>query len=309
MNDFICQDNHYQMLGYLADRGQIVNRIEVCSALWDELLEAPFEKDWIRCLRIDLRKLRSALVVLEPLLPLEGRLWLEALKVRFNKLGSVREYDVALQACAKYKEFVALLDETQQENWLKELPMIEKMLEQQRELKTALWSSESCLGEISQEMKLLRELLEEPIELSIENEAKANAFLQTRLQLWGLKLCNKLKNLDKMTSSEQLHKLRIKVKRFRYVYEVYMGDAGEQELILRLKELQDILGSMHDSDTNLKLVSGLSAEINNQALLQEIACFRAWREIKKEQRVQQLEPAVKALLAVLEQNVVAAELL
>ena len=59
------------MLGYLADRGQIVNMIEVCSGLWDELLDAPYERDWFRFLRIELRRLRSALALLGPLLPVE----------------------------------------------------------------------------------------------------------------------------------------------------------------------------------------------------------------------------------------------
>ena len=107
MEEELYLNKNYQMLGYLADRGQILNLLEVCNGLWDELLDAPYERDWFRFLRIELRRLRSALALLGPLLPEEGAIWLEQLKLHSNQLGNVREYDVALQACEKYEVYVS----------------------------------------------------------------------------------------------------------------------------------------------------------------------------------------------------------
>lgn len=313
MEEVLLVEKNYQLLGYLADRGQIVNQLEVCSALWDELLDAPYERDWFRSLRIALRRLRSALALLEPLLPEEGAGWLNQLKLRSGQLGNVREYDVALQACSKYDDFVLEALGNNEANGvvlLKELPRLKEILLATRESKAAAFNAEAKTGCIAQEMMPCIELLRKPVELSIEDEAKANAILQSSLQIWGLKLCNKLQNMEKLKTVGQLHKLRIKVKRFRYAYEVYMNGAADEELLLSLKELQDVLGSLHDSDRNIEIIDEIVAKMAmDEALAQEVACFKLWREVKKEQRMKQLQPAALKVLLSLQQNILGAELL
>lgn len=302
------------MLGYLADRGQIANMIEVCSALWDELLDASYERDWFRFLRIELRRLRSAMALLGPLLPEEGAIWLEQLKLRSNQLGNVREYDVALQACEKYQAYVSEAVSSSNvagaEELLKELPRLKEKILARREERSVNFNASVRPGCIAQEMKLFIDLLKEPVELSIEDEAKANAFLLASLQIWGLKLCNKLQNLEKLKTMEQLHKLRIKVKRFRYAYEVYMNKAADEEVLASLKELQDILGSLHDSDRNIEIIDELTANAAiDEELAQEITCFKAWRKLKMEQRLAQLPAVQQRVLNSMKQTIVGVELL
>lgn len=313
MEENLLINKNYQMLGYLADRGQITNMIEVCSGLWDELLDAPYERDWFRFLRIELRRLRSALALLGPLLPEEGSIWLEQLKLRSNQLGNVREYDVALQSCEKYEIYVS---EAVRNNvagakeLLKELPGLKAIVLAQREERSNAFNASVTPGCIAQEMNLCMELLKETVELSIEDEAKANAFLQSSLQIWGLKLCNKLQNLEKLKTMNQLHKLRIKVKRFRYAYEVYMNKAADEEVLASLKELQDILGSLHDSDRNIEIIDELTANAAmDEELAQEIACFKAWRKLKMEQRLAQLSAVQQRVLNSMKQTIVGVELL
>lgn len=313
MEENLLINKNYQMLGYLADRGQILNMLEVCNDLWNELLEAPYERDWFRFLRIELRRLRSALALLGPLLPEEGPIWLDQLKLRSNQLGNVREYDVALQACEKYEVYVseALSNNVLGFNeMLKELPRLKKMVLAHREEHSVSFNANVRPDCIAQEMKLCMDLLKKPVELSIEDEAKANAFLQSSLQIWGLKLCNKLQNMEKLKNMNQLHKLRIKVKRFRYAYEVYMNKAADEEVLASLKELQDILGSLHDSDRNIEIIDELAVNATmDEELAQEIACFKAWRKLKVEQRLAQLPAVQQRVLNSMKQTIVGVELL
>lgn len=313
MEDSLNVNKNYQMLGYLADRGQIVNMIEVCSGLWDELLDAPYERDWFRFLRIELRRLRSALALLGPLLPEEGTLWLEQLKLFSKQLGAVREYDVALQACTKYEAYALEALSTNPEGageLLSELPRLKAMILAHRDAKAAAFNASVSAGCIAQEMGLCIDMLKEPVELSIEDEAKANAFLQSSLQIWGLKLGNKVQNLEKLKTIEQLHKLRIKLKRFRYAYEVYMAKAADEALMASLKEMQDLLGSLHDSDRNIEIIDELAATVAmDEELAREIVCFKAWRKVKVEQRIAQLPDVQHRVLTSMNQTIVGVELL
>lgn len=313
MEENLLINKNYQMLGYLADRGQILNMLEVCNGLWNELLEAPYERDWFRFLRIELRRLRSALALLGPLLPEEGSIWLAQLKLRSGQLGNVREYDVALQSCEKYEAYVleAVRNNVVGANeMLKELPRLKAMVLAHREECSVNFNASVRPDCIAQEMKLCMDLLKELVELSIEDEAKANAFLQSSLQIWGLKLCNKLQNMEKLKNMNQLHKLRIKVKRFRYAYEVYMNKAADEEVLASLKELQDILGSLHDTDRNIEIIDELVANVAmDEELSQEIACFKAWRKLKMEQRLAQLPAVQHRVLNSMKQTIVGVELL
>lgn len=313
MEETLDLHKKYQMLIYLAERGRIVNQLKVCSSLWDELLEAPYKREEFRFLRIELRRLRSALALVEPLLPEEGKCWLEQLKLRSNQLGNVRDYDVALQACTKYEAYVLeTFGENSQgpDSLLAELPRLKAILLKERELRTEVLNTNVRSGCIDTELNSCVELLKKPVDLCLEAEAKSNAFLQSSLQIWGLKLCNKLQNLEKLNTMNQLHKLRIKVKRFRFAYEVYMGKDADEELLQSLKKMQDILGSLHDNDRNFEIISELlDGEEIDEPLNKEVVCFNVWREIKKQQRLEQLQPAALQLLAILQLHVVGAELL
>lgn len=304
---------NYRMLIYLAKRGALVDQLKACSDLWDQLLDTPYDREGFRSLRIELRRLRSALALLKSLLPEDGEAWLAQLKLRSNQLGNVRDYDVALQACFKYEAYVLEQLSTGSEEskqYLKELPRLKAMLLKERETRVEFFNTDVRPGCIAQDVASCLEVLKNSVELSLEEEATANALLQSSLQLWGLKLGNKLQNLDKLKTAEQLHKLRIKVKRFRYAYEVYMETALDRELLLKIKEFQDILGSLHDGDRNLELISESLAVVEmDDELAKEVACFKAWREIKKQQRMEQLQPAALQLLASLQDNIVGTALL
>lgn len=303
-----AEENKYAMLGYLALRGQLLNQIQAFDELWKEFLKQPLQADRLRLLRINLRKLRSTLKILEPLLPSEGEDWLEFLKSTAGSLGNIREYDVALKECDKYSA-EQLKPETANPDLCRELTGLKALLEQVRKEKTETWLGNAIPKGIGNSLQALQELLEGGGELSLEEEALANAFLQTRLQSWGMKLCNKLKAESVQDDLEKLHPLRIKVKRFRYAYEVYMAEEAEGELLAALKSVQDLLGSIHDGACNLAILESLIAASPEEQLIRELADFKAWRMAKSGQRLDDLPGARSQLVYALEANIEGARLL
>jgi len=74
---------------------------------------------------------------------------------------------------------------------------------------------------------------------------------------------------------EALHNLRIAAKRLRYTLELFrtvFGDAGENE-IGRMRELQELLGQLHDHDVRIVLIED---ELANLALEQTAALGRSF---------------------------------
>lgn len=305
----MSEENCYQMLGYLAERGQVVKQIEICNTLWNGLLDDLQQNMLLRDLRINLRQLRSVMLLLSPLFPPEGEEWREKMKAMYMALGNVREYDVAYQACVKYEAHTEEL-KVDNEDICSELPRLKELLQKEYNERIIAWASIAEKNCITREMQLCLEILSKECGLSIEDEAKANAFLQARLQLWGIKLYNKLQEMSTDHSVAQQHKLRVKVKRFRYAYGVFMSEAADEELLESLKALQDILGSLHDSDRDIEIIDEVVINQGVDAiLLKEVECFKIWREVKKQQRIEQLLPATTRLLSALKENVVGTELL
>lgn len=303
-----AEENKYAMLGYLAQRGQLLEQLQGFDELWKKFLEQPLQSDRLRLLRIDLRKLRSTLKILEPLLPSESKQWLGFLKSTADGLGNIREYDVALKGCEKYSTD-QLMEENADSDLCRELPGLKALLLQVRKEKTEAWLRNVSPDGIGVSLQTLLELLKKDGELSLEEEALANAFLQARLQSWGMKLCNKLKNEVEQDDLEKLHSLRIKIKRFRYAYEVYMAEEADAQLLAALKNVQDILGSIHDGECDIAILEGLTTAFQEEQLTREFNDFKTWRLAKNGQRLENLPVLRSQLLQALEANIEGARLL
>lgn len=78
------------------------------------------------------------------------------------------------------------------------------------------------------------------------------------------------------TSAKNLHKLRIRCKELRYSLEYFKNDLPSQgfdQQIGQLKQLQDCLGSINDSEIQARLLSGLLTRLENQG-----ACLAGTRK-------------------------------
>lgn len=241
------------------------------NKLWSEVLAKGAERPLMRQLRVKLRRLRSLLTFCKPLLPeQEAAKWQCSLKMRTNLLGAVRECDVLLMTCMKLRD-------AQGEQAAEQLTAI---LQKRR---TAA-ANKALRGQKLNKLTLeLAQLLiwiysAKPSESSDETLAK---FLQRRFCSWYGKLIALPEKYPDMHNMEQMHRVRIKLKRFRYALQSIPEVAAEPRLLRSLKYLQDMLGLLHDNYINNKLVEAIVAKHPKVSELRyESAMFTGWEQAK-----------------------------
>lgn len=281
----LSEEQQNQMLIYLCERGQLLNQIEVFDNLWDELMLQPFQVNWLRLLRINIRRLRSAIILAGPLLPSQGKNWLQFLRDTASELGDIREYDVAINGCEKYEKIMELEEENSEPlaSFIdipirKQLSGLKQLLQQKRDVQCQMWLEHAKAGWISDGLAELTEKLEQDDQPSEDNILLAKEFLKERLQEWGLKLCEKLEQTSVASPMVDIHRLRIKIKRYRYSYDVYMRYNPDIELLEKLKAMQDMLGYIRDRERNISVMEKLVAAKAEEELTQEFQCYKAWSE-------------------------------
>ena len=101
-----------------------------------------------------------------------------------------------------------------------------------------------------------------------------------------LELPEKYPDLHNM---EQLHRIRIKLKRFRYALQSVPELAPEARLLRSLKYLQDMLGLLHDDYINTLMVERLvAANPKIKELRYEAALFSGWEQAKADAALEAL---------------------
>ena len=230
------------------------------------------ERNLVRQLRVKLRRLRSCLTFFKELLPATAFEQYKMLVKRWtNVLGDAREYDVALLTCMKIRN--AQKSEVAGE----EISRLEEVLQEYRaKASTKILSSNKLNAVTLQlvEMLLVMQNTALPKEFA---DMRLKTFIRLRLGLWCGKLMTLQEKYPEFSDMEQLHKLRLKVKRFRYglqgVPEIYLPNS----LLRGLKTLQDTLGLLHDDYINDMLIGEIMQQYHDDAVLQyEGAMFCGW---------------------------------
>ena len=289
------------LLGQLSGEVQLIERIELFNVLWNEFFDDRNENTGLKNLRIHLRRLRSIIQLLDPLLLPMGKEWLGFLKATAFGLGSIREFDVALNDCRKYE----LLAGERQADTLDSWQTIEALLLEERRRRADAWATTVYRGYVFENLKDLLHLLEYAEDTNSEIEVPSKAFVDERLQTWACKLVSRLRADLQSLPPNQLHLLRIRVKRFHYAYDAFLNNRVDVELLTSLKEMQDMLGSIHDGQRDVELLSTLlEHEPEGSALLRELAAFRSWRLEKKETLWPELAELKDKLIAELEKDIV-----
>lgn len=248
------------------------------SKAWGDLLTCTNERNLVRQLRVKLRRLRSSLTFFKELMPMTAFEQYKMLVKRWaNLLGDTREYDVALLTCMKIRHA------QRNEEVVDKVSRLEEILQEYRAKAFKKMLNASKLNDITlqlSEMLLALQTLNLPEDFQ---ETRLKSFIRLRLGTW----CDKLIVLDEkypeFSDMEQLHKIRIKVKRFRYalqgVPEIYFTTS----LLRSLKSLQDMLGFLHDDYINDMLVGEILKQYPDDAALQyEGAMFCGWERAKAE---------------------------
>ena len=247
--------------------------------LWQEILLRGAEKTLMRQLRVKLRRLRSLLTLCKPLLPQEEAThWQGVLKARTNLLSDVREYDVLLHTCSRLKGAYEQ-DEP--------VPQLTELLQK---LRTA--AAQKALRNLKLN-RLTLELAQLLLWLySVPQPAKQFTlaeFLSHRFGQWYDKLMKLPEKYPDLRDMEQLHRIRIKLKRFRYALQSVPELAAEPRLLRSLKYLQDALGLLHDDYINTLLLQQLlTTHPKNTDLRYEVALFSGWGQAKADAALEAL---------------------
>lgn len=239
------------------------------NKLWQEVLGCQ-DKTVLRQLRVKLRRLRSVLILLRPLLPEEqAEKWKQLLKKRAGGLSHIREYDVALLVCMRIRMF------RKQE----ELSCLEELLLAERNEAAQRITTELRLNSLTCELAcfLLDIYTLKPAAESARLGLKE--FFVQRFISWQTKLLALPEKYPDFQNMEQLHKIRIKVKRFRYALQCVPELRASNGLLRSLKALQDSLGLLHDDYINDCMVAGILAQQpDNELLHYEGAVFSGWEQ-------------------------------
>lgn len=244
---------------------------------WAELLARPDDKPSVRQLRVKLRRLRSSLTFFKPLLPASSAdYWRQILKNWTNLLSDAREYDVALMTCAKIRR--------SQPEGEASLPLsLEKLLVEERQLASKKMRSIKGLNKLTETLAELLLFLQSTPVTEAYCSMRLKSFLRLRLNAWCDNLAALPGKYPDMHNMEQLHRIRIKVKRFRYALQGVPEIATPPTLLRSLKSLQDMLGLLHDDYINDRLVENiLQRNEENAALRYEGAMFCGWERAKAE---------------------------
>lgn len=258
------------------------------SAAWYKLLQVRGEKSILRQVRVKLRRLRSLLKLVEPLVgPKASQACHGFLKEQANLLSSAREYDVMLQICARLKLQPEEAPSTSHlEQVLTKLrnSQVKKLLH-----RCSLNQFTGRLLYIAWELQQLR--LQEPYASQGLEE-----FLGQRLSKWQQKLVKLLQASQGERNMERLHRLRIKIKRFRYGIQGVQGFEGRGSLRRGLKNMQDLLGLLHDEYINTGLLTALAkAHPEDQQLQYQVAMFCGWEQARAAAALDSLDQSMEEL--------------
>lgn len=250
------------------------------SKAWGELAARPGEKPLVRQLRVKLRRLRSVAVFFRPLLTDDKNIfWQRQLRERTGELSAAREYDVTLLACAKIRANRAEL-ELEEAN---ALATLENLLQERRRQAEAKLAADTGLNTITGELAAMLFYLQNTPLLPKYKKYTLKEYLREHLQEWCERLLVLSERYPDLTDMEQLHQIRIKIKRFRYCLQGLPEISVPMSLLRCLKSLQDQLGLLHDNYVNDDLISGLLEQHGDSGALRcECAMFSGWERAKVE---------------------------
>lgn len=254
------------LLDYVASRVKLEEKLQATVANWHKFLQQSMEVSELKELRVQLRTLRAILSLMEPLLDKEQlKQWKNILKTAFVELALVREKDVALKSCAKIE-----VDEISGRS----IPILGELLVAKRLTLSSQVVERADSELFEQGLSALKAMLRESLPLEPLPENYGESFMKLRLEKWAGKLLESLNKLKPEQDIQQLHKIRIKVKRLRYILEDLAVSEASLQLLEDLKRLQDNLGIQHDAYVNEQIVLELLTEnAGNKELEDEIGFF------------------------------------
>ena len=244
---------------------------------WHALLLHPEEKLLVRQLRVKIRRLRSCLIFFKKLLPeKQVYTWQQTWRNEAESLAVLRELDVALMTCDKIR------NENVGGGAVVAPVHLQEVLTGMRQQAATDFFKNHKLNDATLKSVRFYLWLQSSIGL-IRKQQKAVSYAQERLEEWTDNLRQLAVKYPDFRNIEDLHKIRIKVKRYRYVIQTLSIIGLGTKLLRKLKKLQDLLGFLHDDYINARWgtkVAGLNPK--DKELLADISSFASWNQGKTE---------------------------
>ncbi|MBC8015754.1 MAG: CYTH and CHAD domain-containing protein [Sporomusaceae bacterium] len=252
-------------------RAIIAQLITQFLAVQQVFLKSQAQPEHVHELRICLRRLRSLLHLAGPIVVSEQYGWYqEELKKLGKALGVVREIDVAYDSWKQLSDCQSISIESSMN--LGELLSKRRLLESEKIVKILHAGAATPLlldlwATITDNSKV--QLTQQPITVGEYAVSKLSHWLKTAI---------KQGKTINWTDTENVHKLRLQVKRIKYVAEALEPVLYEvSQLILRLDVLQDNLGLVNDTYSTEVLLKKLLKVNSSKALYLEAGMVIGWQ--------------------------------
>ena len=217
-------------------------------------LQDPGDIENLHQLRINIRKFRSLLSFIRPLLtPDDYNIYQNKMREQSQLFSYLRELDV-LQS--EWNNFIVMrIAEFENPGQMSGILLHERDEENAR-LQNSLKE-----GVLTSTLIELEDWLNNTIDLhDLKSTQSQKAFINHRSKNWKKKIYSELATID-ISDLKRVHLLRIKCKKLRYIQEMIFGRKSgnyDAEKIARMKDLQDKLGFICDTRRNIEIISQLS---------------------------------------------------
>ena len=253
-------------------------QVLIINWFWHLLYQEPGNKVLVRQLRVKIRRLRSCLSFFKEGLPEEmAANWQTFFREEAEALANMRELDSAAMTCRRRCE--ADGEGADSPTVLLDLVL---QLRQDEQDKFFSHSSLNRHTEKLAEFMLWLNLLSSGAFKGLGKET-ARHYVARRLDNWCDKMLSLGKKYPDFSNMDELHEIRIKVKRFRYVTQTVDLTELPPYLLRQLKQLQDVLGLLHDDYVNAYWAKGIALQHPGEEELQkQIDSFLSWQSARSE---------------------------
>jgi hypothetical protein len=179
---------------------------------WHLLYKDPANKLLVRQLRVRIRRLRSCFVFFREGLPeTETSRWQDMFREEADRLSTMRELDVAAQMCQRRRDAEGETNDVPS-------PLLDHFLQLREDEEKKVLPGDSLNNHTEKlaEFLLWMDGMEDIVPKGIAGEP-ARQFVDRRLGEWADGLLALKQKYPDFSNMDDLHKIRIKVKRFRYV--------------------------------------------------------------------------------------------
>ncbi|WP_425059727.1 hypothetical protein SCACP_03300 [Sporomusa carbonis] len=205
-------------------------------------LSNPDDIETLHDFRVTLRRLRVLISFAKPLLPAEGfAAWQDKLRHIGSQLGAVRDLDVFSLAWNQLTDYMTEIVPTAK-------PVLSTLIADKRQAARNKLYATVAAGQSTPVLLGLWAFIQEWAETRADDNLLPFAdFAENRLSGWVKKFLKMGNNIN-LADMNAVHKLRIAGKRIRYALDALSPALPDNTRLLskRLKELQNLLGRIHD---------------------------------------------------------------